>query len=971
MIRTRIFLVGRPARFAFTALLLSVAMLAFAQTPTALRTEYLVAPDTIESPAPRFSWLLESSRRGATQTAWQIRVASTTEKLAAGDADLWDSGRVLGNATNQIAYAGRALASRAECFWQVQIWDEAGAASGWSAPARWSMGLLKSDDWQGAWISHRDDAPLHTDRKTLHLPAPRHYRKEFAAAKPVRRATIYASALGIYDLYCNGQRVGDAFFQPGWSDYLQRAYYRSHDVTALVRGGGANALGAVVAEGWYSGYVGYGLLVGYGPNKVGRYFYGKVPAFRAQLEIDYADGTHETIATDESWRVTDRGPTREADLIMGESYDARAELGNWSASGYDAKAWAAAVRAETNPRAKAVYSDAAGQRDMDLGFVAPPKLQAYSAPPIRVTQELPAKKITEPKPGAYVFDLGQNFAGLVRLKVKGAAGTQVRLRYGEMINKDGTLMTENLRKARATDFYTLRGDAAGETWTPRFTYHGFQYVELTGLAAKPDLDAITGLVLHNDTPLAGSFECSDPVLTQFGRNAQWTQRANFVEIPTDCPQRDERLGWMGDAQAYVRTATFNADVASFFTKWMDDVVESQRSFGAYPDYAPYPMAHGGGGKTFGTGWTDAGIICPWTIWRTYGDTRILERHWASMTRFMDWRFYSTTTPEGLGTSLGNPWGDWLNVNETTPVEFIDTCYHALDCMLMAEMAEALGRPLEAATYKARRAKTQAAFTKAYVKPDGTLTVDTQSAYVLALSAALIAPKDAPAAAAVLAAKIAKNDHRMATGFLGTKALLPALSTYGQHDLAVRLFQSRKFPSWGYEVSNGANSVWERWDSYTAEHGFNGANGKQNSAMNSFSHYAFGAVMEWGYRVLAGIDTERAGYRNIVIMPRPPAAGSNPDETPISWVKAHYDSINGRITSAWKRDNGTFTLDVTIPANTTGMIFLPGATAERTTEGGAPLVAGKIPGVRSIDPAEGALHVGVSAGTYRFVVRSAR
>ncbi len=958
------------------ALLLTAPIFVRAQAASAaikvveLRCEYLVSPENIETPAPRLSWRIESDRRGAAQTAWQVRVASSAEKLARGEADLWDSGRVTGDATNQIPYAGRPLASRTECVWQVQVWDEANRASGWSAPARWTMGLLQPSDWRAKWIAYRDEEPLHTDRKKLHLPPAHHYRKIFSTTKTVRRATVYASALGIYDLYCNGQRVGDAYFQPGWADYLQRSYYRSHDVTALVRSSSRNALGAVVAEGWYSGYVGYGLLVGYGPNKVGRYFYGKTPAFLAQLEIDYTDGSHETVITDESWRVTDRGPTREADLIMGEAYDARAELGNWSAPDYDATAWAAVVPAESNPRPKAVYSDAAGQREVDLGFVKPPVMQAYAAPPIRVTQELATRKVTEPKPGVFVFDLGQNFAGIVRLKVKGAAGTQVRLRYGEMLHQDGSIMTENLRKARATDFYTLRGDPAGETWSPRFTYHGFQYVELTGLPAAPSLDAITGLVLHNDTPLAGSFECSDPVLTQFGRNAQWTQRANFVEIPTDCPQRDERLGWMGDAQAYVRTATFNADVAAFFTKWVDDVREAQRSFGAYPDYAPYPMAHGGAGKTFGTGWTDAGIICPWTIWKTYGDLRMLERHWNSMTRFMEWR-HASTTPDGLGTSLGNPWGDWLNVDETTPVEFIDTCYNALDCALMAEMAEALGRPLEAANYRARRAKTQAAFTKTYTTPDGTLTVETQTAYVLALSVGLIPEKQIAPAATTLAVRIAKNDHRMATGFLGTRSLLPALSASGHHDLAVRLFQSRKFPSWGYEVSNGANSVWERWDSFTTEHGFNGANGKQNAAMNSFSHYAFGAVMEWAYRVLAGIDTEGAGYRRIVIRPRPPTPGSNPDQAPINWVKAHYDSINGRIASAWKLDGGVFTLDVTIPANTTASVFLPNATADRATEGDQPLASAKITGIRSANTEGDALRVDVAAGTYRFTVRNAR
>jgi alpha-L-rhamnosidase len=421
---------------------------------------------------------------------------------------------------------------------------------------------------------------------------------------------------------------------------------------------------------------------------------------------------------------------------------------------------------------------------------------------------------------------------------------------------------------------------------------------------------------------------------------------------------------MGDAQAYVRTASYNADVAAFFTKWLDDVDEAQRSFGAYPDYAPYPMAHGGGGKTFGTGWTDAGIICPWTIWQVYGDTRVLERHWNSMTRFMDWR-HASSTPEGLGTSLGNPWGDWLNVNENTPIEFIDTCYHALDCALMADMADVLGRKLEAANYRARRAKVSAAFNKTYLKPGGALAIETQSAYVLALWVGLIPEKQIPAAAAHLAERVAKNDYRMATGFLGTRSLLPALTSAGQHDLATRLFQSRRFPSWGYEVVNGANTVWERWDSFTTEHGFNGAAGNQNAAMNSFSHYAFGAVMEWAYRSLAGIDTDGPGYRRLTIRPQPPAPDSNPENAPISWVRAHHDSMHGRIATAWKLDAGRFTLDVTIPPNTTATIHLPNATTERTTESGTPLA--NATGIGATKQDGSTLRIEARAGSYRFAV----
>lgn len=938
-----------------------------AMKPVALRTEYLADPQGLDAAQPRLQWQLESGRRGAKQTAYRILVASSEALLARGVGDLWDSGKVPGDATTQIAYTGKALSSKQACFWKVQSWDENGKPTKWSEPARWSMGLLKPEDWKAEWIAFRDVSPLHTNRNDLFLPPARHYRKGFAASKPVKRAVLCFSALGLADFYLNGQRVSDGYFESGWADYHQRAYYRTHDVTRLLATG-ANCVGAIVAEGWYSGYVGYGVLVGLGPNKAGRYFYGKTPAFIAQLEIEYTDGSRETVVTDPTWQVSADGPTREADIIMGEAFDARRERKDWcSVGGAVDWHWDNAIRAEDNGSTRAVFFDNRGERDVELGFQRPPKMQAYAAPPIRVTQELKAKQITEPKPGVYVFDLGQNFAGNIRLNVKGEAGQQIKIRYAEMLHPDGQLMTENLRRARATDFYTLRGDRGGETWTPRFTYHGFQFVEITGLKSKPAPEMVTGLVIHNDTPLASEFACSDPVMTRFWKNTQWTQRANFFEMPTDCPQRDERLGWMGDAQLYVRTASYNADVSAFFTKWLDDVVEAQREYGAYPDYAPYPTGHGEKDQTWGTAWTDAGIICPHAIWKVYGDTRLLEKNWSSMTRFMDWR--KQRAPDFRGGTNGNTWGDWLNVDDPTPIACIDAAYFKHDADLMTEMARALGRAAEAESYGKLSGNIAAQFARDYQNADGTLKVESQTAHVLALEFGLVPEQTRETVAAQLAARIAKNDFRMTTGFLGTKPLLPALSANGKHDLAVRLFLSRRFPSWGYEVEQGATSVWERWDSYTKEHGFNGVKGNQNATMNSFSHYSFGAVMQWAFQTLAGIDIEGAGFRQIVIRPHLPASGHDSARDALNWVKAHYDSIHGRIKSEWRRSGGSVELRVTIPANTSATIHVPAESAEQITEGGKPLA--RVKGVRLIRMENNAAVLAVDCGSYRFVSTTAK
>jgi alpha-L-rhamnosidase len=936
-------------------------------TPTQLRCEYLVNPAGIDEPHPRLSWAVESGERGQRHTAYQILVASDNSLLQKDQGDLWDSGKLASDQTTGIVYGGKALASQQRCFWKLKVWDKDGKASAWSEPATWAMALLQAGDWKAQYISFRDTTPVYRSAQPLFLPPARQYRKEFAASKAIRRATIYSTALGIYELHLNGERVGDAYFAPGWSDYHQRAYYNTYDVTALVKQG-ANALGAWVADGWYSGYIGFGLLTGIGTEAIGRYTYGKTPALMAQLEIEYADGSRERIVTDTSWKVTGAGPIQEADFLMGERFDARQETPGWSKPGFDDSKWEAAIRAEDNGKVKAKFYEyqnpaPGGQpkiegRETDLGFQRPPKLEAFPGVPVRAIEEIKPIAVTSPTNGAYIFNLGQNFAGVVRLKVKGSAGTEIRLRYGEMLHPDGHLMTENLRKARATDFYILRGDPNGETYVPRFTFHGFQYVELTGFPGKPELDAITGIVLQSDTPMTSGFECSDPMVNRLFKNIVWTQRANFIDLPTDCPQRDERFGWTGDAQIYVGAATYNADVAAFYSKWLRELMESQRPSGTFPGYAPFPFQHG---WDFGTAWCDAGVICPWTIWKAYGDTRIIERCWKPMTRFIKWRL--SESKDSLGVAHGNGWGDWLAVNETTPIDYIDTAYFAYSTKLMAEMAQAIGKTGEAADYCELFGKIKVAFNRKYVKPDGTLAVNTQTAYALALYMDLLPENLRAQAGALLAKKIKANDTRMSTGFLGTRPLLPVLSATGQQDLAVRLLQSRKYPSWGYEIEQGATTIWERWNSYTKDKGFGGP---QNAEMNSFAHYSFGAVCEWMFSQLAGIQTDGAGYKHIIIRPTPPSPDSNPDQKPIDWVRAHYDSIHGRIASAWKSEGGRFELEVTIPANTTATVYLPARDAGSITESGKELAQAQ--GVKFLRTEGDWAMLAVESGTYRFATR---
>lgn len=898
--------------------------------PSELRCEYHENPAAIGTTSPRFSWKVKAMEPGARdliQTAYEIQVARAGSGFA--PEPLWASGKEISGATSQIDYAGAPLGSRDNLQWRVRVWDGMDKVSDWSATATFGVGLLKAEDWSALWISAKDEASFTTtenvqnfigepSRGKLIVTPAKYFRREFDSAAIVR-ATVHATALGVYTLEINGQRVSDERLAPGWSAYQRRIHCQTYDVTKLLRDG-KNVIGATLADGWYSGYVAYGLLTdqeGLLPGVNGRYCYGIHTAVRVQLELERADGSRETIITDPGWK-TSLGPITESDILMGETYDARKELTGWSAPGYDDSKWQATVcKTGTDSR-----------------------VEPHPGVPVRPIEEIAAKTVVEHKPGVFVFDLGQNIAGVVRLKVKGNAGEKVTIRYAEVLHNDGRLSTENLRCARAVDTYILKGDPAGETWTPEFTYHGFQYVELTGFPGMPGPEAVTGIVIHSDTPLHGAFECSDPMLNKLYQNMVWTQRANFFEMPTDCPQRDERMGWTGDAQIYVRAATFNADIASFYTKWLRDLNDDAWDYGAYPAYAPRPLARPN--EHHAAGWMDAGVICPWTIWQVYADTRVITEHWRKMNDFMAWR--AARDPELKGATDDCGFGDWLSVGDVkTPIPFIDLAYHAYDARLMAEMAAAIGKPDEAAKYGKLAEKVAAAFRKLYLQEDGQLTVHNQSAYAIALFFDLIPGEKRSASADRLAGLIKENGNRMTTGFLGTRPLLPALSSSGHHDIAGILMQQREYPSWGYEVDNGATTIWERWNSYIK------GVGVHEPSMNSFSHYAFGAVCEWMFSDLAGIDRAAPGFDRVRIAPRPTGT--------ITRASASMETRHGRLGCSWKIENGSFFAEVTVPPNTTADFILPVSGA--VSEGGAP-AAGR-PGVRKADG--GRLTLG--SGVYQF------
>jgi alpha-L-rhamnosidase len=983
-----------------------------------LWTERVECPLGVEVDRPRLSWSLVSAARNVRQSAYRVTAASSRERLEAGEADLWDSGRVASDRCFDVEYDGKLLHSGQRVWWRVQVWDDGARASAPSGSAWFEMGLLQPADWQAQWLDVEDPeeradraAGIHwiwseaaalaagpqqfrcrlelarparaaelllaakddllgvwIDGRAVALPAKTYWgtmlrlaipptagahviavqaraqsggfmpgtggavaalvkvreadggirrlatglqwrasdaapvgwegqdfddrswlparpspaappcdprppraalwaRREFNIGRPLARARLYATALGAYEIHVNGRRMGAAHLAPEISVATDHVLYQCHDATPLLKQG-SNTLAALIGDGWYASAFSWN-------NE--RYSLGDSPRrFLAQLVLDYADGSREVIATDGSWQL---GPSavRSSEIYNGEDYDAQTDA--------EANVW----------------------RPAGIGSAPGARRVAQIGPPIRAVQHLAPRRITQPRPGTYVFDFGQNFAGWCRLRVQGPAGTVVRLRHAEILHPDGRINTANLRGARATDTYTLRGDPAGEVYEPHFTYHGFRYVELTGYPGKPDLASIEGIVAHTDAPPTGTLSLDNALAQRIWWNALWSQRSNFFGVPTDCPQRDERMGWMGDIQVFLDAAAFNMDVDSFIRRFMGEVRAGQTPDGAFPIVTPQPRSFP---ELVTAGWSDAGVILPWTLYRRYGDTAVIAENWQAMQRWLD--YVADVNPDFIWRHRrGLDLGDWLSVDAkspsdaTTPKALVATAFWARCASLMGEMAAAIGHADDAMRYTTMRANIGQAFAREFVGPDGRVGNDSQTSYSLALRFGLVPAPLRAAAGARLAADIERRGTRLSTGFLGTPYLLDALADSGHERLAVSLLLQTKYPSWGFMIEKGATTMWERWNG-----------GLVDASMNSYNHYAFGAVVGFMYRRLGGIAEAAPGFRRIAVDPI--------FDRRIGRVRARYDSCLGPIATETRGDRrGLARLGLELPANSTAEVRLPG------------------------------------------------
>ena len=856
---------------------------------TDLRCEYRSNPLGLFTAEPRFSWKIETDKNDLMQSAYVLQI-SPMEDFSG---KILDSGLIESAESHLVSFRGAKFGSAEKRWWRVKIRDNKGEESPWSRSAFFETSLLDKQDWKAVFISGEDKNAGPSSAGTV-------MRKEFSLAKKIKSARLYASAKGIYEAYCNGKRVGDEVLSPGFTEYGKRILFQTYDVTGLLRKG-ENALGFMVGPGWYkgdlAGWVGH------------RNHFGKRTAIIAQLAVSYEDGSSDTIVSDASWTFG-KGPVIYSEIYHGEICDARLEQAGWNESGFAGKGW------------KPVFVES-----KDLSALKP-----ADGLPVREFERLKPKAFFTTPGGDRVIDFGQNISGYVRFTVSGKAGGKVKLRHAEILDAAGNFYTENLRKARQTIEYTLKGGGK-ETYRPHFTFQGFRYVAVDKFPGKLDLNAFEAVAVYSDMKSTGSFKSSSALLNKFMSNVRWSMKDNFVDIPTDCPQRDERLGWTGDAQIFIRSASLIMETAPFFRKWLRDLDASQYEDGrvahVVPDVLSNKMKPGDviQDAAGSSGWADAAVISPWTIFGYFGDRKILEEQYPFMKKWVE--YIHGVSPDGLFNSCFQL-GDWVALDAkegsyfgATPGDLCATAYYAYSAELLAKSAEVLGKKADAAEYRKLHRKIAEAFGREFFTPSGRIAARTQTYCILALQFGLCPPHAKQRTLDTFVELLKENTNHLTTGFLGTPYACRVLADNGRPDLAWELLFKTDFPSWLYQVTKGATTIWEHWDGLKPD-------GSMWSAdMNSFNHYAYGAVYDWVFTDVGGIDTEEeAGFKRILLRPRP---GAN-----LAWAETSYESPYGRIYLRWKNEKRSagkgLAVEVKVPPNTVARLVLPGAAEKNLGSG---------------------------------------
>jgi alpha-L-rhamnosidase len=917
-----------------------------------LRTEYLENPLGIDARTPRLSWIIEARRRGVSQSAYQVQVARDADAFSAGKECLWDSGKVASAQTLAIQYAGAKLGSRQRCYWRVRSWDENDCASDWSEAAWWEMGLLEEKDWSAEWV----EVDWEEDPKAF-KPCP-YFRRGFTLDQPVKSARLFISAHGLYEAWLNGKRVGDQVFTPGYTPYDLQLQYQVYDVSDLLQAG-ENLLGAILGDGWYRGSI---------YISANRNVYGTRLGLLAQLVIETLDGRQVIVGTDAQWKAT-TGPIIKSDMREGEIFDARLEMPGWCSAGFDATNW------------KGVRLVAQSKR----------QLVASMGVAVRRKETFRPSVLRTPK-GETVLDFGQNLAGVVHMQVQGARGTVVRLLHGETLDKDGNFTMDNLfvtapKEGKTPAFqevlYTLKGEGV-EEYEPRFSVHGFRYAKIEGYPGEPSADDFYSVAIYSDMPPTGTFACSDALITQLHKNVEWSMKSNFLDLPTDCPQR-ERAGWTGDAQIFTPSASFLMDTRAFYRKWLKELSLEQFPSGMVGNFVPNPYRLTAEGMARmlrlldgSSGWGDVAVMMPWALYWAYDDRQILEEQYASMKAWVDymhktarrvnwsrlinpryWFDRAYRERQQLSWDTGYHWGEWLEPGgASVPAMLKDTlgrilfgssvvatAYFAHSAGIVAKTAALLGKAEDAEQYAALAERVKAAYIAENIAGDGRMNPDRQAAYVRVLAFDLYPAEQKAAIVAHLLRLVKAAGNHIGTGFLSTVYLCQVLSENGHLDVAYELLTQKTIPSWLYAVSKGATTIWESWEGIRED----------GTPQLSLNHYSPGAVINFLHRTVAGIEAAAPGYRRITIHPRPGGG--------LSSACAEYHSVRGLIRSAWVIEQGRLCLEVTIPANTSAVITLPGAAVSEVRESERPLA--QAAGLTNPLQVGADTQVDASSGTYTF------